>query len=170
MDEGTLGVHKIELMIDTGKSLSNGGGVGNHAHSTLDTSKISTGDDSWGLVVDTALETSGAPVHELNSSLCLDGGDGRVDILGDNISSVHEAASHVLTVTRIALGHHVGRFEHRVGDLSNRQLLVVGLLSRDDRSVRGKHKVDARVGHKVGLELRDINIEGTIESERSSQG
>jgi hypothetical protein len=30
--------------------------------------------------------------------------------------------------------------------------------------------MDARVGHKVGLELRDINIEGTIESERSSQG
>jgi hypothetical protein len=30
--------------------------------------------------------------------------------------------------------------------------------------------VDARVGHKVGLELRDINIEGTIESKRSGQG
>jgi hypothetical protein len=30
--------------------------------------------------------------------------------------------------------------------------------------------MDARVGHKVGLELRDINIEGTIESQRSGQG
>jgi hypothetical protein len=30
--------------------------------------------------------------------------------------------------------------------------------------------VNARVGHKVGLELRDINIEGTIESERGGQG
>jgi hypothetical protein len=157
-------------MVDTGKSLGDGSGVGNHAHSTLHTGEISTGDDSGGLVVDTALETSWAPVNELNGSLGLDGGDGRVDILGDDISSVHEAAGHVLSVAGIALGHHVGRLEHRVGDLGNRQLLVVCLLSRDDRSVRGKHEVDARVGHKVGLELRDINIEGTIESERSGQG
>jgi hypothetical protein len=73
-------------------------------------------------------------------------------------------------VTRIALGKHVGRLEHRVGDLVHRKLLVVSLLSRDDRSVRGKHKVNTRVWHKVGLELRKIDVQGTIETKRGSQG
>jgi len=87
------------------------------------------------LVVNTALESSWAPVDELDGSLGLDGGYGSVDILGDDISSVHEAASHVLTVSRIALGHHGGGLEGGVGDLSNRQLLVVSFLGRDDWGV-----------------------------------
>jgi hypothetical protein len=169
MDEGTLGVHKIELVVNTGKSLGDGSGVGHHAHSALHAGKISTGDNGRGLVVDSALETGGAPVNELNGSLGLDGGDGRVDILGDNISSVHQAASHVLSVTGVALGHHVGGLEHRVGDLGNRKLLVVSLLSRDDGGVRGKHEMDSGVGHQVGLELRDIHVQGTIETKGSGQ-
>ena len=50
------------------------------------------------------------------------------------------------------------------------QLLVVRLLSRDDGGVRGKHEVDARIRHQVGLELGQIDVEGTIETKRSSQG
>jgi len=46
---------------------------------------------------------------------------------------------------------------------------VVGLLSRDDGSIRGKHEMDSGVGHQVGLELSDIDVEGTIESEGGSQ-
>merc|ERR1719273_2775384 len=85
MDEGTLGAH--------------------------DLGEVTTWDDGGGLVVDTALETSGAPVDELDGSLGLDGGDSGVDILGDDITSVHEAASHVLSVAGIALGHHGGGLE-----------------------------------------------------------
>mmetsp|Transcript_6627 Transcript_6627/g.12784 ORF Transcript_6627/g.12784 Transcript_6627/m.12784 type:complete len:469 (+) Transcript_6627:65-1471(+) len=170
MDEGTLGVHEIELVVNARKSLGDGSGVGHHAHSALHTSQVTAGDDSGGLVVDSALEASGAPVDELHGSLGLDGGDGRVDILGDNISSVHQAASHVLSVAGVALGHHVGGLEHRVGDLGHRQLLVVRLLGRDDGGVRGKHEMDSGVGHQVGLELRDIHVQGTIEAKRSGQG
>jgi len=47
---------------------------------------------------------------------------------------------------------------------------VVGLLGRDDGSIGGKHEMDSGVGHQVGLELSDINVEGTIESEGGSQG
>jgi len=169
VDEGTLGVHKIELVVNAGKSLGDGSGVGNHAHSTLDTGKITTGHNGRGLVVDSALEASGAPVDELHSALGLDGGNRRVNILGDDVTSVHEAASHVLSVAGVALGHHVGGLEHRVGELRHRQLLVVRLLSRDDGGIRGKHEVDTGVGHKVGLELGDIDVQGTIETERSSQ-
>ena len=55
MDEGTFSVHKIELMIESGPGLSNGGGVGQHADGTLDLGQIASGHDSWGLVVDTDL-------------------------------------------------------------------------------------------------------------------
>ena len=106
VDEGSLGVHKIELVINAGEDLSDGSGVGDHADGAHNLGEITTWDNSWWLVVDTALEASWAPVDELDGSLGLDGGDSGVDILGDDITSVHEAASHVLTVTWVALGHH----------------------------------------------------------------
>merc|ERR1719273_1124335 len=170
MDEGTLGVHEIELVIDSGEDLSDGSGVGDHADGAHDLGEVTTWDNSGWLVVDTALEASWAPVDELDGSLGLDGGDSGVDILGDDITSVHEAAGHVFTVARVALGHHGGGLEGAVGDLSDGELLVVSLLSRDDWGVGGKHEMDTWVWHQVSLELSDIDVKGTIESEGGSQG
>ena len=89
------------------------------------------------------LEASGAPVDELDGALGLDGGDGGVDILGHDVTTVQHAAGHVLAVTGVALHHLVGGLEAGVGDLSHRQLLVVGLLGGDDGSVSGQREVDA---------------------------
>ena len=47
---------------------------------------------------------------------------------------------------------------------------MVGLLSGDDWGVGREHEVDTWVGDEVGLELGDIDVEGTIESEGGSQG
>jgi hypothetical protein len=47
---------------------------------------------------------------------------------------------------------------------------VRALLSRDDRGVADERVVDAGVRDKVGLELVQINIEGTIESQAGSDG
>jgi len=47
---------------------------------------------------------------------------------------------------------------------------VVSLLSRDDWGVRGQHKVDTRIWHQVGLELRDIDVQSTIETKGGSEG
>jgi len=135
VDEGSLGVHKIELVVNAGEDLSDGSGVGDHADGAHNLGEITTGDNSWGLVVDTALEASGAPVDELDGSLGLDGGNGSVDVLGDDITSVHKAASHVLSVSGVTLGHHGGGLEGGVGDLGNGELLVVGLLGGDDGGV-----------------------------------
>ncbi len=154
-------------MVEAREDLSNGSGVGDHAHGALDLGEIATGDNGRGLVVDTALEASRAPIDKLNGTLGLDSGNSSVDILGDDITTVHKAASHVLTVTRIALGHHGSGLKGRVGDLGDRELLVVGLFGRDDGSVGRKHEVDARVRDQVGLELGDIHVQGTIETERS---
>jgi len=136
MDESSLGVHKIELMIKSGEDFSDGSGVSNHAASSHDLGKITTGDNGGGLVVDTSLETSGAPVDELDGSLGLDGGNSGIDILGDDITSVHHAAGHIFTVSWVALGHHGSWLEGGVGDLSDGELLVVSFLSRDDWGVR----------------------------------
>ena len=64
----------------------------------------------------------------------------------------------------------VGRFKASVGDLGNRELLVVSLLGGDDWSISSQREVDPGVGHQVGLELSQINIQSTVKSERSSDG
>merc|ERR1719203_338829 len=170
VDEGTFGVHEIEFVIKTSPGLSNGSGVAQHAHGTLHLGQVTSGNNSGWLVVDANLETSWAPVNELDGPLGLDGGNGGVDVLGDNITSVQHAAGHVLAVTGIALDHLVGRLEASVGDLSNGQLLVVGLLGGDDWSVCGQGEVDPGVGHQVGLELSQVDVEGTIEPQGGGDG
>merc|ERR1719152_722449 len=169
VDEGALRVHEIELVVHACEHLSHGGGVGDHAAGTLHLGEVTTWHHGRGLVVDTALEASRAPVDELDGALGLDGGDSSVHVLGDDVTAVHHAARHVLAVARVALGHHVGWLEARVGDLGHREGLVVGLLGRDDGGVGGHHEVDAGVWHQVGLELSQVDVEGTIEAERSGQ-
>ena len=46
---------------------------------------------------------------------------------------------------------------------------MVGLLSRDDWSIGRKHEMDSWVWHQVSLELSDIDVKGTVESQRGSQ-
>jgi len=47
---------------------------------------------------------------------------------------------------------------------------VVGLLGGDDRSVRRKHEMDSWVRNQVGLELSDIDVQSSVESEGGSEG
>ena len=89
----------------------------------------------------------------MDGSLGLDGRNGGVDVLGNDITTVQHAARHVLAVPRVAFHHLVGGLEARVGNLCHRQLLVVGLLRGDHGSVGGQREVDTWVWHQVGLEL-----------------
>ena len=106
MDESSLGVHQIEFVVQSGEDFSNGGGVGNHADSSHDLGQISSGNDGGGLIIDTDLESSRAPVDELNGSLGFNGGNGSVDILGDDVTSIQHRASHIFTMSGVALSHH----------------------------------------------------------------
>ncbi|KAL3206625.1 hypothetical protein MRX96_010684 [Rhipicephalus microplus] len=47
---------------------------------------------------------------------------------------------------------------------------MVGFLSRDDWSIGDEGEVDARVGHQVGVELCQVDIQGTIKPQRGSDG
>ena len=46
---------------------------------------------------------------------------------------------------------------------------MISFLGGDDWGIGGKHEVDSWVWHQVGLELSDIDVKGTIESEGGSQ-
>merc|ERR1711892_1016852 len=168
VNKSPLGVHEIKLVVKSSPGLSDGSGVGQHADGTRHLSKISTWDNSGRLVVDSNLESSWTPVNKLDAPLGLDGGNGSVDILRDNISSVEQTAGHVLAMTRVALDHLVGRLETGVGDLRNGNLLMVSLFSRHDWGIGHEGEGDPWVGHQVSLELSQVNVQSSIESEGSS--
>ena len=83
MHEGALAVHEIELVVDAAEHLGHGGGIRDHAAGAHHLREIAARHDGRGLVVDAALEAGRAPVNELDGALGLDGGDGRVDVLGE---------------------------------------------------------------------------------------
>ena len=170
MDKGTLAVHEVELVRKSGPSLANGCGVGQHADGAVDRGEVAVGDVLRRLVADTNLETSRAPVNELNGALGLDLGNGGVCVLGDNVTTVQQARGHVLSVARVALDHLVVWLEAGVGDLVDRVGLVRGLGGGDDGGVGNEREVDTRVGDQVGLELVQVDVEGTVESQGGGDG
>merc|ERR1711934_1153742 len=147
--------------------LSNGCCIAKHANGPADFGQVATRNNSWRLVVNAYLEASGTPVDKLDAPLGLDGGNGSVHVLGNDVTPVEEAACHVLAMTRIALDHLVGRLKASVGDLGDGELFVVGLLGRDDWCIGDQGEVDPGVGHQVGLELSQIHVQGSIESQGS---
>ena len=47
---------------------------------------------------------------------------------------------------------------------------MISFLGGDDWGIRGQHEMNSWVWHQVGLELSDINVQSTIESEGGSEG
>lgn len=119
-----------------------------------------------GLVADTELEASRAPVDELDGPLGLESGDGSVGVVGDDVTAVQQARGHVLAVAGVALDHLVVGLEARHGHLLDRVGLVSGLGGRDDGRVGDEREVDTRVRDQVGLELVEIDVERAIETKR----
>jgi len=56
VDKRTLGVHQIELVIQTGPGLSNSCGVTQHTHSTLNLGQVTPRNNCGRLVVDANLQ------------------------------------------------------------------------------------------------------------------
>lgn len=170
VDKGSLGVHEIELGVKSLPGLGNSSGVTQHADGSVNLGHVALGDVLGRLVADTDLETSGTPVNKLNGLLGLDGGNSSLDILVDNVTSVQQTVGHVLTFSEVTLDHLVAGLEASVGNLGDGVRLVVGSRLGDDRSVGDQREMDSGVGHQVGLELVKINVERSIESQRSGDG
>jgi hypothetical protein len=170
VNEGTLGVHKIELVVKTSRDLTDGGGVGDHQKGTLNLGQVTSWNNSWWLVVDGYLECGWAPVNELDGTLGLNGGDGAVNVFGYNITTVHKNARHVLSVARVALNHHGGRLEYGTGDFTYTQLFVVRFLGGNDWRVRAKWETNSWVWYQVSLESSHVNVDLTIEAKGRRDG
>lgn len=139
-------------------------------HTARDLGEVTTRYDAGWLVGDAYLETSGIPVRKLDGPLGLDGGKGCVDVHGNNVTAEQEAASHVLSVARVALDHLVRGLEARVSDLSNGKLFMVGLLATDHMCEGYQREVNTWVGHQVSLEVCQINVQSTVKTKRCSDG
>lgn len=170
MDESTLGVHEVELEVETVPGLSDGGGVGQHADGAVDGGQLATRNAHGLLVVDSELEASGAPFNEVEGGLGLDGRNCLAAVTGNDITAVEKSDSHVLSVAGIADNHLVVRLEALEGEVANLEALVRAAVCRDHRGVGDKRVVDTRVGHQVGLEFVQINVKGTVEAERGGDG
>jgi hypothetical protein len=83
---------------------------------------------------------------------------------------VKHAARHVLSVARVALDHLIGRLETSVGDFGDCQLFVVGFFGGDDGGVGGQREMDPGVGHQVGLEFRQVDVQSSVETQRGGDG
>ena len=94
VNEGTLGVKEVKLVVKATPGRRDGSCVGQHAHTARDLGKITARDVSRRLIADTKLETRWAPVDELNGALGLDDGDGGIDVLGNNIAAVQKSTGH----------------------------------------------------------------------------
>ena len=115
--ECAFGIHEVELVVQPCPGFGNGRGIRKHTDSPLYSGQITALYCRWGLVVDSNLErlifkrifcfkfyleSSGAPIDKLDGAFGFDLGDGGVDVLGHNISSVKETTSHVFSLPGIA--------------------------------------------------------------------
>ena len=84
------------------------------------------------------------------------------------VESVSQQSALLLTVLalpRVALDHLIPGLEARERHVSDRVLLMVSLLGGDDGSKRSEGEVDTGERNKVRLELVQVDVEGTIETE-----
>ena len=163
-----LAYSKSNLWSRRSQALGDGSGVAQHANVTLDFGQITTRYNSWWLVVDAYLEASWTPVDKLDGALYLQVSNGNIDILWNDITTEHQAASHILAVTRITLDRLITWLKTTHSNLFNGVLLVMSLLSWDDGGIGNKREMNTRVRDKMGLKVQEIDIQGNIKTQRCS--
>ena len=70
--------------------------------------------------------------------------NGCVDVLGDQVPAVEQAASHVLAGTRVALDQLICRVEARAGDFHHCMLLVRCLRSAYHWGISSQREMDSK--------------------------
>ena len=98
------------------------------------------------------LESSWAPVHELNGSLGLDCSNGCIHVLWYHISTKQQTASHVFAMAWVTFYQLISWLKASIGDFSNCKLFMVGFLGRDDRSISSQWEMNPWIRHQVGLQ------------------
>ena len=107
MNKGTLGVHKIEFVVKTRPGLSDGGCVAEHGNTAVDRGELTSRNADGLGVVDTELETGGAPLNQVEGRLGLERTSSSSAVAGDDVATVQQGNCHVLAVARVADNHLV---------------------------------------------------------------
>jgi len=89
-------------------------------------------------------------------------------VVGNDVTTVQQAGSHVLAVTGVALDHLVVRLEARHCHLLDGVGFVGSLSSGDDWGVGDQREVNSGVRNQVGLEFVQVDVQGSVESQRGS--
>lgn len=147
MHKRPLGIHQIKLMINSRKHFGYWCSVRYHAYCAHNFCHIATWDDCGGLVVDADFEACGAPVDEFDCSLgfyCL---DSWANILRNDITTIHQRARHILSMSGITFRHHIRWLEHIISNLLYIKHLMIRLLRRYNWRIRRQHKMYPRIGH-----------------------
>ena len=113
----------------------------------------------------TYLKSRGAPIHKLHDFLGFQGRDGCIDVFRDDISPVQKTYGHILSLLWIAFHHLTSRIKARLGELVDSEAIVCRRPGRNYRSVCGQRIMDPRIWHEVHLELVEIHVQGTVESQ-----
>jgi hypothetical protein len=170
VNESTLRVHEVKLVVQTAPCLGNGRGVGQHADGAVHRSKFTARNTHGLLVVDPQLEASRAPFHQVERSLGLQGSDGGGAVTRYDISTVEESHGHVLSVARIANDHLVVGLEALEGQVVDLETLVRAAVAGHNRGVGDQRVVNTRIRDQVGLELVQIHVQSAVEPETGGYG
>merc|ERR1719326_1168764 len=174
VDEGALGVHEVELGNETLlEDTADGDVVSDHADVTWGVGHVVSLDGLRGLVVKADLESGGAPLNEGDLVLALHELGGLVGVTGADVTTVVQGDGHVFILLNVEVGvlDKEGRWlEDGVGDGGGIDLLVslVGLGNAWRQS--GGHEVKTGEGHQVRLELVEVDVQLSIESEGGGHG
>lgn len=89
-------------------------------------------------------------------------------VVGNDVTTVQQTGSHILAVTGVTLDHLVVGLEARHCHLLDGVGFVGSLSSGDDGGVGDQREMDSGVRDQVGLEFVQVDVQGSIESQRRS--
>merc|ERR1719436_1091094 len=167
--ESTLGVHHVVLLGDAlGEHTAYSNVVSDHGHIALGNVHDVIVNLRGRYFVEADLESGWAPLDERDLVVLLEPLDGGVGLLRLDGATVVDGDRHVLVLDGVEVGvfdKHVLGLEDVVRDLADGLGLVARLFHGDDRGEGSGHEVETRERHQVGLELAEVDVQLSVESE-----
>merc|ERR1719210_688261 len=173
VDVSSLRVHHVVLLRQSLlEDPVDGNVVGNHDNISLHHAHVVILDRRWRDVVQTDLESSGAPFDECDFLVVLDVLDSAVSFLRAYVSSVVQTDSHVLVFNDI----EISKFDKEIlwleglsGDLLDGVGRRVFVRGADDGGHSCGHEVQSGIRNEVRLEFVHVDVQVSLESKSGSQ-
>merc|ERR1719285_375002 len=174
MHKSSLGIHQVVLRVDPfGEHTADSNVVPNHSYILFSGGRdIFLNNSSWNFI-QTYLETCGTPLDEADLVVLLEPLYGCICLFRLDVTTVVNRDCHILVLHRVKLGvldKHVLWLEAVVSDFSHHLCLMRCLLLANNRCKRCSHEVQPRKWYQVRLELAQINVQFSVETQRSCHG